>query len=158
MHPGVALFGVAQTLAHEPQFFGSVPVATSHPSFGILLQSWKPVLQVPMAQLPSTHMPAALAGAQLVAQPPQWLVSAWRSTHCMLQQVRPEGHAWSAVQPGTQLVLLVSQTVPGSQSESIVQPWQVLVAVLHVRVEPPSPVWQSALVMHPVWHISVAEQ
>lgn len=57
----------AQDFPQPPQFRGSVPIATSHPSAGFWLQSRKPIVQVKL-HVPTTHDGFAFGGVGQAAQ------------------------------------------------------------------------------------------
>jgi hypothetical protein len=78
-HIAVAFAGVGQAFPQAPQLASEVAVFTSHPSDAIPLQFAKPVLQLPMAQLPAEHTGVALAIEQTLVQVPQWLTDDRRS-------------------------------------------------------------------------------
>jgi len=70
MHAGVPLATV-QVLPQVPQFPTLVCVLTSQPSVGELLQSPKPVLQLPMVHMPPEHAGVPFATVHTLPQAPQ---------------------------------------------------------------------------------------
>jgi len=60
--PPLQICPLMHAMPHPPQLWVSVFVLTSQPSALLPLQSWKPGLQVPMAQPPWAHMAVALGG------------------------------------------------------------------------------------------------
>jgi hypothetical protein len=82
----------AQARPQAPQFARSLERFRSQPSLALLLQSAKPVLQVPRPQVPLAQVAAALANAQTRPQAPQLRTSVWVLMQALLQNDCPVGH------------------------------------------------------------------
>jgi hypothetical protein len=70
---GVA-FGRLHAVVHEPQWSGSVPRFTSHPSAALMLQSAYPGLQLTL-HAPATQVGVLLVVLQATPHPPQFATS-----------------------------------------------------------------------------------
>ncbi len=74
-HAIVAFARDGQAAPHPPQCAPDVRRSVSQPFAGLLSQSPKFGLQVPIAQIPAAHTAVAFANAQIVPHPPQFVGS-----------------------------------------------------------------------------------
>src|SRR5579871_1300312 len=105
-HAGVPL-GTTQTVLQPPQWFGSLLVLVSQPSVGLLSQSEKPGLQLPILHTPPAHAGVALGTTHTLPQLPQWFGSplvlvSQPSSGLPLQSPKPVLHVPTAHTPPSQ--------------------------------------------------------